>query len=440
MPARRRSKARPGLPVRPATAKPLGLGSRRGDVDSDSGEAHWTVLVYMGVDTEAGNVPMLRPAIDDLAEMAAVGSGGPVKIYVQAHTANEVRRGRIDPVDFTKPGAAEDFYSRGLKVLTGPVNGRERATVSGAALAEFVAWALHEANHRPTDRLMLVLWGHAYEFAVGARTVADVGVEALDFVQLGTSMGQLQEAIKKILRSKTPPKLDIIAFDACDVATAEILYELSPYADYLLASQVGVPLPGWPYDEVLERLAAPVAGPMTPTDLGTWIINRFCARYAGADAVSLSMLNLSRAGDLADRVKVFASQLRRFILERPSNRDQIGEVFLRSITEFDKPYVDVADVALNVAREVPDVLLVEAARALGNYIVAPLGSDSDPGEHPFIVAHGICSGSASKLNGVSLYSPHVASEHDSERARKRYKQLTFNERNAWDSVVYALLP
>ena len=37
----------------------------------------WTVMVFMGIETEDGNAPMLQPAIDDLVEMATIGSGSP---------------------------------------------------------------------------------------------------------------------------------------------------------------------------------------------------------------------------------------------------------------------------------------------------------------------------------------------------------------------------
>ena len=46
-----------------------------------------------------------------------------------------------------------------------------------------------------------------------------------------------------------------VAFDACDLATVEMACQLKPFAKYLLGSQIGIPLPGWPYDRVLAHVA-----------------------------------------------------------------------------------------------------------------------------------------------------------------------------------------
>jgi hypothetical protein len=241
------------------------------------------------------------------------------------------------------------------------------------------------------------------------------------------------------LNAKASPKLDVVAFDACDVASAEVAYEFAPYADFLLASEVGVPIPGWPYDTVLKRLRAPFGRPMTPVELGTWVVNRFCQRYESSRAVSLSMLDLTRAGDLSDRVQVLAAELRRYIGLSGANREQIADIFYRSVTEIDRPYVDVADLALNLAREVADHLVIEASRALGDFIIVPKVTAISPYAYPFVCAHGRNAGETAKLNGLSLYAPHVAPAYDSVTVRKRYKRFEFEARTAWGDLVHALV-
>src|SRR4029453_6791486 len=108
------------------------------------------------------------------------------------------------------------------------------------------------------------------------------------------------------------PKLDIVAFDACDLATVEMACQLQPLAEYLPPSQIGVPLPGWPYDKVLTRLADPKGDLMGPAELGSYIARRFC-EFWGADdrakPVTMSLLDLKQALSLFDLTESLARRL-----------------------------------------------------------------------------------------------------------------------------------
>ena len=147
-------------------------------------------------------------------------------------------------------------------------------------------WAFERAGGRykktPT---MLILWGHAYEFAIG-RAVRPTGIDALDFTELTEVLGCIQKDRGK--------KLEIVAFDACDLATTEVAYQFCPYADYLLASEIGIPIPGWPYNRAFERVVDTKRDPMSPAELGTYIVRRFCENYRADElTVSLTLLDLA---------------------------------------------------------------------------------------------------------------------------------------------------
>ena len=79
------------------------------------------------------------------------------------------------------------------------------------------------------------------------------------------------------------PTLDILGFDACDLSTVEMACQLQPFANYLLGSQIGIPIPGWPYDRILDRLQNPM-GSMRPSEFGSYIVRRFCESYAASGA------------------------------------------------------------------------------------------------------------------------------------------------------------
>src|SRR5262249_9118985 len=146
----------------------------------------------------------------------------------------------------------------------------------GRALGQFIATSLEEAGHNPNkkdDYAMLVLWGHAYDFAFGRERTKDGLIDALDFAELSDVLEKLQE------RFAPGKKLDILAFDACDLATIEMACQLCPYTKYLVGSQIGIPIPGFPYDRILDRARCPIGRTMGPAEFGSYIVRRFCESY-----------------------------------------------------------------------------------------------------------------------------------------------------------------
>lgn len=409
-----------------------------GQADAATPEIRWTVMVFMGVDTVDGDHPMHDAAVADLMEMAAVGSGDGLQIHVQVHADKKVRRGKLttDMVDALKakrldairevPAAAphprrdgelETFITETLKAVDDPAD--------------------------PQHYSMLVLWGHAYDFAIGHSPGAFGDVEVLDFVELGHVLGDIQARVARTYGMPSPPKFDIVAFDACDVATVELACELAPFAAYLLASQIGVPIPGWPYDKVLSRLRAPFGRTPRPTELGAWIVNRYCERYAELGEVSLSMLDLTRAPDLVATAAVLADFLFDAVEADPGRRAVLADLFERSLTEEDKPFVDAADLCLSLARAFDDEFVKAAATALGNFLIAPVPGTREASHSageglPFVVANGRVGCETARLNGVGMYAPHVAPDHDFAAVRRLYEKFAFAKGTRWSAIVHAL--
>ena len=393
-------------------------------------ETRWTVMVFMGVNTEDGNAPLLDAARDDLAEMTkGVGAGsGPrpdaeLNVFAQVHGQGEPWRFHIG------------YGGRAV-----PEN--ERDVGDGQALMHFIVNSLRVVGHRPNrDRTMLVLWGHAYDFTIGKAKTRSGAIDALDFGELKRVLVSLQEQARGIF-GIPDPRLDIVGFDACDVATVELACQLHGYADYLVGSQIGVPIPGWPYDRVLERLQDRRGRLMGAAEFGLWIVRRYCEAYTSRRSVSLSLLDLKRAPDLFARAKVLAMVLNEAIGGDADLLDGVADLFLRSVTAEDKPYVDVADLCLNLVREVGDPLVNEAARALGDFLITPspdVVGNSVTGEgRPFVAAFGRNAGDTARLNGISLYAPHVAPANDFEAVRALYDSFDFARETQWSELVHTL--
>ena len=112
--------------------------------------------------------------------------------------------------------------------------------------------------------------------------------DGLDFPQVATVLQNTNEGGNR---------LQIVAFDSCNVSLLEGAYQLREVADYLVASQFTDPLPGWPYDVILKRVAGDkdhFTGAKGPKDFGRAIVSQFVRSYEGQKNVTMTMLELSR--------------------------------------------------------------------------------------------------------------------------------------------------
>jgi hypothetical protein len=387
-----------------------------------AGGGQWTVMVFMGAATISGNVPLAEAADADIAEMKSVGSTSHLNVFAQLHGDGVPRRSHVGV------SAMQDV----------PVD--ERNPARGAALESFLRWSLRTARHDPANRAhyaMLVLWGHAYDFAFGREKTGGGTVEALDFAELSTVLERLQQEFG--VGGKAA--LDILAFDACDLATMEMACQLEPFADYLLGSQIGIPIPGWPYDRVLDRLRSPIGRLMSPAELGAYVVRRFCESYTATHPVSLSFLDLKRVSELSAHGEVLAETL----MSATADRDTLGHIaqlFSQSNTGEGRPFVDLADLCLTLARGSGDPFVAEAARALGDFLISPrpplVGESAEGVGRPFVVEHGRNAGHTARLNGISVYAPHVAPAIDFEAVQHLYHNFVFAKETRWSELVHRL--
>jgi len=383
----------------------------------------WTVMVFMGADTIAGNAPLHGAVQADLEEMAFVGSGESLNIFVQVHGQGVPRRYHIG-------------VDKGQDVPDS-----QRNTAGGRALAHFIETSLMKVGHRRQDHSMLVLWGHAYDFAIGRAQTRSGAIDALDFAELSEVLRALQDKMLEKYGGGERPTLDVVGFDACDLSTVEMACQLQPFARYLLASQIGIPIPGWPYDRILYRLRHPIGRLMVPAEFGSWVVRRFCESYPASDPVSLTLLDLNRARELFAYAEFLALTLA-CAIGNPDARERIADSFSGSQTEERKPFVDVADLCLHLVRHSGDAFVIEAARALGDFLISPwpplVGCSHTGKGRPFVVEHGRNSGHAARLNGISLYAPHVARDNDFDAARDLYHNFTFAQETCWSELVHTL--
>ena len=393
----------------------------------------WTVMVFMGTADPTGKNPLDKYSRDDRREMARVGSDPALNIFSQVHGEGVPRRRHV------KDGVAQT-------VVPEP----ERDPTNGHALVQFIKWALKTAKHDyENDCSMLVIWGHAFRFETGAITTLN-GFDALDF-------GELSTVLRHVRNEFGGKRLDVLGFDACDLSTIEVAYRLREFADYLLASQTIIPLPGWPYHRVLDQLRKSQGrAPMTPENLGEYVVRRFCERYSqvrpsvsdrNGVSVSLTLLDLRKAAEVFDKTEALARGILALSASEENAREiqTVKDCFQLAQTSPAKPFVDVATLCLHLWRNCRAKEVRIPAIALGNLLIRP--GLNGQGRGSFVVEHGRNSHQTAGLQGVSLYAPHVAMDtHDWTRAADGYSRLLHGvprqsmdpeREKIWSQLIYA---
>ena len=127
-------------------------------------------------------------------------------------------------------------------------------------------------RYAPAKRYLLVLWGHAYGLGFG-RDHKD-----------SLTLRELSKALKPFRR------LDLLGANACAMSYAEAAFELQESAKYLVASQITMPMAGWPYEEILKEITR--KPDITGENLGRAVIRHFMKSLEGKH-VSLTLLDLA---------------------------------------------------------------------------------------------------------------------------------------------------
>jgi hypothetical protein len=206
--------------------------SRGTETDDDAeGEASWTFLVYMMGDTN------LEPyALDDLTEMASVGSSDELNVVAMVDRSPDYSSDgvlNLDDWEDTKLFEVQQDEFVELDDL-GELNTGDPET-----LASFVETAVTEY---PAENYALLLWDHGGGWlGMGADETNDEDQLELDEIAAGIDAG---------LAATDVGTLDLIGFDACLMATYEVVSTLAPYADYMVASEEVEPGHGWNYGQL----------------------------------------------------------------------------------------------------------------------------------------------------------------------------------------------
>ncbi len=166
--------------------------------------------------------------------------------------------------------------------------GTEQNMGNPATLTSFIQNA---SSLYPAENNILIIWNHGAGLS-GAAWDDTNGYDHLTVSEMSTAI------------SNAGVHFDIIGFDACLMATVEVVYSLQDYADYFVGSQDLEPGNGWAYDSWLSLFMSdpnPAAQAIADRAVSTYV-----DQYPGMQGIQLSSLDMAFMPQLSGALKTFS--------------------------------------------------------------------------------------------------------------------------------------
>ena len=249
------------------------------------GKDEVTIMVYMcGTDLESRS----GMGTSDLQEMLAADFGDNVNLIVFTGGCkkwqNNVVSNSVNQIYQITDGKMKLLKKdAGTASMTNP-----------DTLTEFIKYC---NKNFPANRNQLIFWDH------GGGSISGYGYDEKNKVSGSMDLAEINQALKK-----SGVTFDFIGFDACLMATLETALMLSPYADYLIASEETEPGVGWYYTDWLTALGKNTS--MSTLEIGKNIVDDFvdtCANKCRGQKTTLSVVDLAELEmTVPDELKAFA--------------------------------------------------------------------------------------------------------------------------------------
>ena len=244
-------------------------------------DGSFTIFVYMvGSDLESYG----RAASHDIDEMIAASTGDRVKIVLITGGAEDWGHAAV------ASGTTQVFTISGGEISQIADLGLQNMANEGT-LESFLTWA---GKNCVSDRNALILWNHGGGTMMGYGLDENYPNDILELSDIGDAL------------AASGMHFDFVGFDACLMCTVETAKMLSPYADYMIASEETEPSTGWFYTDWLNALGEDPE--MDTADLGRRIVDDFVPEEADREefeTYTLALIDLSKIQEVCDRMAEF---------------------------------------------------------------------------------------------------------------------------------------
>ena len=267
--------------------------------------------------------------------------------------------------------------------------GEEKNMGDADTLADFLEYGY---TNYPAEQYSVILWNHGggafFGYGYDETTDDSLTLEELDKAFAASPFNENN-------------KLEWIGFDACLMATIETAHTLSPYANYMIASQETEPGWGWDYT-FLEEIGNLESG----ADIGTKIVDYYisysedefeAAPYIYSN-ITLSVMDLNETENVETALNELFEKANDDLSQDTYSqysriRSKTKEIASEFTGEYSYDVVDLTDLAKNMRSTFAnEANQLEAA--LNNFVVYSSANETN-------------------ANGVSIYYPYHAKEYSS---------------------------
>lgn len=334
---------------------------------------------------------------------------GEVKFQRESAAAERLAEKRAGMRDYRTPAWNEAYLTGSPEEEA--INTDDTDCGSPITLYNFISFCIenYEAEH-----YLVVLSGHA-------------GGTERDYLMRDESssgsltFNELKKVFQRVRDDDLQRPIDIIGMDNCLMSMAEISYELRGLAQIVVGCESFSPASGWPYREVLERLAKDFVTPcLRPGEslveaaaraIVKEYVNYYANYWMAGLSVTQSALNISKVENLRELIEglgqMMEQQLVGELVEDPSSDSSTGRPFQDALllahweaqSYNGEQFVDLYDFCDCLQTRIGDGLIAQQCEAVKEFI-----------ESEFVL-RSCYSGPVYQYSyGVSLYFPwsHVA--------------------------------
>jgi hypothetical protein len=246
----------------------------------------WTVMVYMCADNN-----LTEFSDGDIYEMMKSGSNENMNIVVLWDNLNKANpnSGKVrNGYYYVKKGSVTLLRNCGEVNMGDP-----------CVAKEFIDYSL---KNFPAKKYFWIWWNHG-----GAvdRSMRMKGIAWDDSGRNDHLSESEQKAIMEHFIKSSGRKVDIVGFDACLMATAELAYQYRTIANYIVASEETIAGEGWDYNFLGETVKSPTMSARTMAK-NAFSYYKLYYRDSGEPA-TLSVFYLAHAARLASELNIFSS-------------------------------------------------------------------------------------------------------------------------------------
>lgn len=362
----------------------------------------WTFLVYL-----AGANDLDDFIQTNMDQMMSMGSNERINVlvYLSTHYAGHNKE--------TK----KLYVNKGSVTQYGPATARDSGSVETFKSA--LAWACTEF---PSDHIAVVCWDHGSgplnrapipSYNRGVCYDYDTGHYLTDR-DLLSAFSWARDTHR---RGK---KFDIIAFDACLMASVEIAATLASCANYMVASENLIPGAGYDYTRVLNQFNARTLDPLT---FAKRMVAAYQEAYARESDHTLSAIDLQVLGgfmsNFSEVAEFLTTQLRgnNKIAAKSMIRKSIGDLVCPS---FNEVYIDLLQFYKNLLKNIFDLKLPLSALSDFQALLS-----KGIAQFPYFIRANTVGSDFSKAGGLTVY-------FDSRGVDASYNRLFWTtEINGW---------